>query len=258
MAISFTCPNGHVLSASEEKAGRMAKCPKCHEAVRIPGGSSPSTPNASGSGTKNVPLPPGHILFLCPNGHRLNGPASLAGKAGQCPHCGAKFRIPAADESSEPESHPEEEAELTLDHDTDEHESDLELEELGEEENIDELSGEEYYEDHPAEEPSVDFGLEGVEPADTGSPASSGNNWGRLFHALWSEKSTGSEVDVYLADGTKLTPQWFSKSHSQGGQGVFAARDTEGAYTVTAVAWESVIRVDVRHVIDLPDSMFEE
>ena len=34
------------------------------------------------------------IIFLCPNGHKLSGPANLKGKPGQCPHCNAKFVIP--------------------------------------------------------------------------------------------------------------------------------------------------------------------
>lgn len=34
------------------------------------------------------------ITILCPNGHKLTCPDSLAGKAGKCPHCAAKFRIP--------------------------------------------------------------------------------------------------------------------------------------------------------------------
>ena len=34
------------------------------------------------------------ITFLCPNGHKLSGPASLQGKPGQCPHCSSKFVIP--------------------------------------------------------------------------------------------------------------------------------------------------------------------
>jgi len=37
------------------------------------------------------------IRVLCPNGHKLNLKASQAGKRGICPHCGAKFQIPAAD-----------------------------------------------------------------------------------------------------------------------------------------------------------------
>jgi hypothetical protein len=36
------------------------------------------------------------IVAFCPHGHRINVKASLAGKKGLCPTCGAKFRIPAA------------------------------------------------------------------------------------------------------------------------------------------------------------------
>jgi hypothetical protein len=35
------------------------------------------------------------IRFHCPNGHKLNVKTFLAGKRGICPHCGAKFEIPA-------------------------------------------------------------------------------------------------------------------------------------------------------------------
>ena len=34
------------------------------------------------------------IRFLCPNGHKLNVKAFLAGKRGICPHCDAKFLVP--------------------------------------------------------------------------------------------------------------------------------------------------------------------
>lgn len=35
------------------------------------------------------------IRFYCPNGHKLNVKAFLAGKRGRCPECGARVRIPA-------------------------------------------------------------------------------------------------------------------------------------------------------------------
>src|SRR5687768_9583039 len=125
MVIKFLCPNGHQLSAPENMAGKKGKCPKCQSAFVVPtleeiaaaeaeeaeqpvqmgrGAVSPTEPvttPAMGSGTG---LPPGELfVFLCPNGHRLNGPPSLRGKAGQCPHCGARFRIPTGDEEDEPD-----------------------------------------------------------------------------------------------------------------------------------------------------------
>jgi hypothetical protein len=38
------------------------------------------------------------IRFSCPSGHKLHVKEFLAGKRGVCPHCGAKFQIPAAQE----------------------------------------------------------------------------------------------------------------------------------------------------------------
>jgi hypothetical protein len=39
------------------------------------------------------------IRFSCPNGHKLNVKAFLAGKRGVCPQCGARFLIPMQTES---------------------------------------------------------------------------------------------------------------------------------------------------------------
>jgi hypothetical protein len=44
------------------------------------------------------------IRFSCPNGHKLNVKTFLAGKRGVCPQCGAKFIIPMATDSAEPEA----------------------------------------------------------------------------------------------------------------------------------------------------------
>ena len=54
------------------------------------------------------------IRFLCPNGHKLNVKADLAGKRASCPECGAKLVIPqppaagagTAAESSHPSAPP--------------------------------------------------------------------------------------------------------------------------------------------------------
>lgn len=40
------------------------------------------------------------IRFLCPNGHKLNVKADLAGKRASCPECGVKLTIPAAGSGS--------------------------------------------------------------------------------------------------------------------------------------------------------------
>jgi hypothetical protein len=56
-------------------------------------------PRATNSEQPNRPEAMG-IKFHCPQGHKLNVKAFLAGKKGICPKCGTKLRIP---EASEPE-----------------------------------------------------------------------------------------------------------------------------------------------------------
>src|SRR5262249_44613164 len=127
--IKFLCPSGHPLTAPESLAGKAGKCPKCNTPFVVPaadeagrsavgGGSTAAAPVAvavaEGSGTDfPAPVTPamgsgvgkgagGEVfVFLCPNGHKLNGPPSMKGKAGQCPHCGAKFRIPTDEDLAE-------------------------------------------------------------------------------------------------------------------------------------------------------------
>ncbi len=126
MAIEFRCPNGHKLSCPDELAGRTAKCPKCGVAVQIPeagsrimtatdsGVSLPEVPSESNadipaeapapastpSGNGSKPGLPQTITFLCPNGHKLTSPATLQGRGGKCPHCGARFLIPTLEEQA--------------------------------------------------------------------------------------------------------------------------------------------------------------
>src|SRR5262245_21532760 len=48
------------------------------------------------------------IKFHCPQGHRLNVKAFLAGKKGICPKCGTKVRIPLVSEPALADSEIEE------------------------------------------------------------------------------------------------------------------------------------------------------
>ena len=119
--IKFLCPNGHQLSAPENLAGKPGKCPKCSTAFVVPAPAeeeeeamppqpAAAVPNAAGGGSSmDIGMGSGKgkagkevFVFLCPNGHKLNGPPSLKGKPGQCPHCGAKFRIPSDDDLAPP------------------------------------------------------------------------------------------------------------------------------------------------------------
>jgi hypothetical protein len=113
MLMKFLCPNGHQLSTSADRAGKPGQCPKCGVKFLVPEaddaeeadaanahGAENSHGGANGSATKSKANRDATIEFLCPNGHRLSGPARLQGMPGQCPHCKTKFRIPSYDEEA--------------------------------------------------------------------------------------------------------------------------------------------------------------
>src|SRR5487761_8865 len=132
MPITFHCPQGHRLTCPDELSGKPGKCPKCGVVVRVPqtgmavavasasqAGAAPAdeparAPRSAAEGMTGSDLGADQILFLCPNGHRLHGSASLAGRPGQCPHCSVKFLVPSPDDDEEDERIIEEEPDAPL------------------------------------------------------------------------------------------------------------------------------------------------
>src|SRR5262245_9339425 len=107
--IKFLCPEGHPLNAPENLAGKPGKCPRCSTPFVVPQpGEAVTVEDSSGVGGSKILADAGSgrnlthaaeiFFFLCPNGHKLNGPPSLKGRAGQCPECGARFLIPTDEE----------------------------------------------------------------------------------------------------------------------------------------------------------------
>jgi hypothetical protein len=189
------------------------------------------------------------IVFLCPNGHRLNGPASLEGKPGQCPHCGAKFRVPSRDDPVE-----EDEAASATPG-------------PGSGSGIQAVDT---VEEVPSEEPTFNFNFEepsrsGSAPANVPPPpgsspsalGSSRSSMADIFTRLWDERERGSVLELYLANGQVLVPERFARESSRKGYGVFAIRDPDGTYTITAVNWHAVAKVSIRHLSKLPKKMFD-
>lgn len=90
--------------------------------------------------------------------------------------------------------------------------------------------------------------------ADVGRLAG-GHPLARLFGKLWAEKPPGGAVELHFAGGETLLPDRFAPALSQQGHGVFAVRESGGTYTLTVVAWDSIVRVLVRGVGELPEEM---
>ncbi len=279
MVIRFLCPNGHQLSAPESVAGKAGKCPKCGTAFAVPtleemaemsteestepqtGDAEPApetTPpsaealsssgafdlsqasnavgvgSGTGSGTKQV------FVFLCPNGHKLNGPPSLKGKAGKCPHCGAKFRIPSDEDLIEPEPEPVAEPELA---EAVEENQDLIMPPL---EDMEELEPEAEEEEVGDEELEVY-----VDP-----PLAEGHALGYVFARLWDQRTDDTQVELYLKEGEILAPDYYCDNLSCREYGVFANKDGDENYSFTLIPWDDVRKINVRRIPILPRPMF--
>lgn len=205
------------------------------------GESAPPTGSSSGSDARRsaAPLPSGMFMFLCPNGHKLNGPVSLKGKPGQCPHCGAKFRIPADDDEEEETPAPADSAELAPPPDDDDELPTVEPEDAG----VDE--GEVESDEIPSVEP---ISVWQIPPP----PPGHGHRLAELFHWVWAQRETGCVVELTLKDGRTFEPSWFSAELSVDGYGAFAVQDELGRFTMSFLPWDSVAQLTVVNLEELP------
>jgi predicted RNA-binding Zn-ribbon protein involved in translation (DUF1610 family) len=290
MTITFLCPNGHQLSAKAERAGKPGKCPKCGTSFVVPeasgqegasehdareealagsaasktGGSATGASESKGGNGSAKTADAGLIVFLCPNGHKLNGPARLQGRPGQCPHCGAKFRIPSSDEMEQEEESADEEPEDEIPVGT--IVQDEEGTDQGSLQGVEEISAEEL----ELVEDTEPEGLEGtldplmppvglVAPAAPVAPAAfgGGQSLPDIVARLWSHKGENDLVEVHLEKGDVLKPDLFATALSQKTHGVFAVIEVDDTFTVTSVPWESVTRVVFRQLKDLPKGVFQ-
>lgn len=268
MTIAFVCPNGHPLNAPEDLAGKPGKCPKCGMKFLIPTPeeSAPETaeePAAEEPPTEQEPTPEPHkssgkldvgaekpqrfkelFVFLCPNGHRLNGPSSLKGKPGQCPHCGTKFLIPA-DDDVPPEETPEE---VPTGEVVDENE-----------ESVNNTYQEEEESSEPQEESESEMPV--VEVATTWQlpppQLMGGHRLAELFTWLWAQREPRCVIELVMKDGETFTPKLFAPELSQQGYGVFATRDDMGKFIMTTISWENVAAVIMRNLDEIPHALFE-
>lgn len=256
--VRFLCINGHRLAAPREQIGKTGKCPHCGTIFRIPtdddaglsGGSGrydlpaslsgvePAGEPASGvegSGANNVvrpndvssgankrpPLPP-QIEFLCPNGHQLKGPLSMAGKPGQCPHCAARFVIPTEEEFAEHESSPPEAVSSP----------------------------------QPVLKSSAANGAAVASaPVESAAPK---HPLARLYEQLASHCTTSSVIELYFEGGERIVPEGYVPSLSREDHAVFARKEANGATNLTAIAWERIVRIDLRGLWDLPEGFVRE
>jgi len=209
---------------------------------------------AAGDGAVGNPAPKAagataeeQIVFLCPNGHKLNAPQRLQGHAGQCPHCKATFRIPLVEQNIPATS---EKAQPTTESDEFTAFENGLLESA--QDNGLAVEGYEMLSTVLSDAPAGGSLTGRTEPM----PANA-HPLARLVARLWNEREHGGIVELHLTGGALLVPEWFDAKLSHDSHGLFAVQAADGSVTMTIVAWDSVQRVVVRGVIGLPDGLFE-
>ena len=203
----------------------------------VAGGSRIGTESTKGKG----PAGNNVFVFLCPNGHKLNGPPSLKGKAGQCPHCGARFVIPEDDVPEEDIPTGAVEDDLAPDEDVPAGEPVEDEGPMG-----GELQPEEEVVEAVVEEAEPD-----PEPIPPGVHA-----LGYIVGRLWDHKTETTELEIFLQEGEIISPDQYSELLSTGDYGVFAHKEGDENYSLSVIPWTAVRRVDLRKVTKLGTGLF--
>jgi hypothetical protein len=282
--IEFLCPNGHKIRCQADQAGQPAKCPRCSVKFRVPdaneleaGGSdavskldineynleSEAPPQAAPPAFfDDPPIPPvpkkeTQMEFLCPNGHRLFGSVNLAGRPGECPDCGSRFRIPAFEEVFvEPKVEPAPRSGRPNGQAGTPASAAAAFEELAA--SYDPQAGAAAKNSQPAPSPNRTSPAPEPEtmPATVWSLASDASipeqPLASLFAKLWTTRPKGTRVELHMREGEMIIVERFITSFSQQTHGVFGIKASDSTYTLMAVPWESVTRVLVRGLIELP------
>jgi hypothetical protein len=235
-----------------------------------PAGESAGDESAAGEPAPAAPPDPDKIEFLCPNGHRLFGPKTLVGRAGQCPHCGARFIVPDPDEhlQQQTEAPPPEPENLEINLD-----SGSKVDKRGSSPKVGSKVGKDSKVGRdsalkigpPEEEPPEEIEEEAAdeeysetsdEPEEFTPPAGESSSvLAEFFESVWSYKQDGATVEIHLADGKMFMPDYYAPQLSQRSHGVFAVREPNRTNTLTIVAWTSISRVVVRGLPELPPDM---
>ena len=222
------------------------------------------------------------ITFQCDNGHRINVPAKLAGKRGTCSKCGIAVVIPLAGAPNSPPP-PEHEAGESGDESPADRIPDggaVAPDPAPAAPAIDQFA-DLFTGASPvppaAEDVAIDINGAAAESLTGGGSAVGDvvagyapeqfagsdettaveNPTAQLVARLWLERGHGGVVELHLAGGGVIRPEWYERRWSRGTHGMFASQAADGTVTLTAVAWDSIQKIVVRQVEGLPDGMFE-
>lgn len=208
----------------------------------------------------------GKIVFYCANGHRIVVPATVAGQRGRCSKCGVDVLIPAPDGDAQPAAPAVDEPGGVPAHSPSPvvpaaHPQSVDMfadlvtgaEERPSAAGLVDLA----IDIPPLDEPALPSATEAAAGADAWSPPVSTNPTAALVARLFQEVEHGGVVEVHIAGGSVILPEFYDARWSGGTHGLFASRAADGSVTLTAVAWDSIQKIIVRQVNGLPDGMFD-
>ena len=183
------------------------------------------------------------IECLCPNNHKIRCPDDLAGRAAKCPKCGMKFPIPSNEAADKPAAD-EEPGSGLVGNMADSHIS-LDAWEKPQGESSAAVFP------TPKSTSSIKTSAATAARLQAGSTANA-PSMARLFAQLWAEKPKDAILEIILRNGEVYKPDLYSKKLSLQNQGVFAAKEMDGTYTIFVVSWDALSHMQIRKMRDLP------
>lgn len=241
--IIFSCPNGHRIVADAAMAGKTGRCKECKVIVTVP--NSPGVePRPVSTSPAPVPVPPadpGAARASQPERHEPAESPSLIIKepfpaSGQAQASAEKTMVdrPTFDGDFHPSAHSIDPTEVHIS-----------------------FRGEETASSQSEAAPQD---RETSQYVDAGPSASTAlaNPTARLMERLWYERRHGGVIEVHLTGAVSpILPTYFYPSWSDGTHGLFASLAADGTVTLTAVAWDSVQKIVVRHVDSIPPDFLD-
>lgn len=233
--------------------------------------------------------PAGKIVFHCSNGHRIVVAATMGGQRGKCSKCGVAVRIPASGQTpvAQPEpagthaagagegsaaeppageaSAPASTADTRFGGGSSQQADHDDAQTVGQSESREDLFSSlvTTSDSQVSATEFVGFSTPALQ-ADAARPESGpggsegvGNPTAALVARLFQEMEHGGIVEVHIAGGSVILPEFYEPRWSVGSHGLFASRAADGTVTLTAVAWDAIQKIVVRQVNGLPDGMFE-
>ena len=228
--IVFYCSNGHRIVVASKMGGQRGKCSKCGVAVRIPTSSQPLSAARRPAGTQTGGS----------GGHPAAEPPAAEEAA---PATAADERFTGGDASQQTPDHEDAQA---VGHAAPHEDMFSGLVTASDSQvSATEFAGF-----------SSPANVARPEPA-PGGPEGLVNPTAALVARLFQEIEHGGIVEVHIAGGSVILPEFYEPRWSVGSHGLFASRAADDTVTLTAVAWDSIQKIIVRQVNGLPDGMFE-